>query len=461
MIVSGMPLHAIVQRDKKDVFSDTVRSYNGAEFPRLYNQTIMEQPTFITNLWTSIKKEIRTSFTNMQPVWPFFAILTVAMMTMYGFTLYYNPVMRQPLNLALFTILMVVHTGLHWLSPMVGRDQTRSAMYMFLQVGLVLTMILFTHNQSLVYGLFMGLIGETLGVVRPLRRSLVVILFLILIACGAQWLILGWKDIPLFLFTIVPLTLFVLIYVSLFTRQLEERQRAETLLKELETAHLQLTEYATRIEELTLTNERQRMARELHDTLSQGLAGVILQLEAAGQHLQEGRTEKASAIVKQAISRARSTLADARQVIDDLRTVYPASANLQDFIHAEADHFTSLTGLPCEVIIDINTAISDQLALQIEKIVSEGLTNIVRHAHARRSWLKLASTSDQLQLEIGDDGQGFAVEAYQFESGHYGLVGIRERVRLAGGSLAVDSYPGKGTLLRITFPIPNAEGKKP
>jgi len=148
-------------------------------------------------------------------------------------------------------------------------------------------------------------------------------------------------------------------------------------------------------------------------------------------------------------------------VIDDLRNAIPASANLRDFIQTEADRFTSLTGLPCDVSIDGNAAISDQLALQIEKIISEGLTNIVRHAHANHSWIHLASNADKILLEIGDDGLGFDVEAYQFESGHYGLVGIRERVRLAGGVLKVESHPGEGTLLTITFSNASSGEKKP
>jgi signal transduction histidine kinase len=108
------------------------------------------------------------------------------------------------------------------------------------------------------------------------------------------------------------------------------------------------------------------------------------------------------------------------------------------------------------VNLDVQTALSDQLALQVEKIISEGLTNIVRHSHARRSWIRLTSMGSTLSLEIGDDGQGFAV-AEHFESGHYGLVGIRERVRLAGGSLQIDSRPGQGTVLRIAIPLSTSE----
>jgi NarL family two-component system sensor histidine kinase YdfH len=111
--------------------------------------------------------------------------------------------------------------------------------------------------------------------------------------------------------------------------------------------------------------------------------------------------------------------------------------------------------------MDVSATVSDQLALQIEKIISEGLTNIVRHAQAKHSWIHLASNADKIRLEIGDDGLGFDVDAYQIESGHYGLVGIRERVRLAGGVLKVESHPDGGTLLTITFPSASRGEKKP
>jgi NarL family two-component system sensor histidine kinase YdfH len=436
--------------------SDSVRSYNGAKNEGAYNLTIMEHPQSSIPLWTRLKAELRYCFGNMNAVWPFFFLLTGAILVMYVLTLVDYPAVRQPGMLLLFTLMMLVHVALHWTSPVIAHHSGISIAYLLVQVGLAVGMIVLTHSQVLVIGLFMGLIGEALGVVRPLRRSLVAIFFLITAAFLQQGLIFGWSGIWIFGVTALPLTFFVIVYVYLFTRQLEERERAEALLKELETAHRQLTEYATRIEELTLTNERQRMARELHDTLSQGLAGIILQLEAAEQHLGVGHTEKAASIVTQAKTRARSTLAEARQVIDDLRSVYPTSANLQDFIRAEAEHFTSLTGLPCDVTLEVQSALSDQLALQVEKIISEGLTNIVRHAHARRSWITLASTGNTLTLEIGDDGQGFAA-AEPFASGHYGLVGIRERVRLAGGTLTIDSHAGQGTVLRIAIPMSDSE----
>jgi NarL family two-component system sensor histidine kinase YdfH len=94
------------------------------------------------------------------------------------------------------------------------------------------------------------------------------------------------------------------------------------------------------------------MARELHDTLAQGLAGLILQLEAATSHLADHNTARTAAILEQAMMRARQTLAEARQAIDDLRSERPASGDLAAAMHHEARRFTDATGIPCTLEVD-------------------------------------------------------------------------------------------------------------
>ena len=407
----------------------------------------------------SLWQEIRRNFSSLQPVWPFFGLLTLAMTVMYVLTLKNVPAVRQPWMLIGFTLLMLVHTGLHWLSPVAAATSLRSAIYLVVQIALVLALITLTHYEMLIYGLFIGLIGETLGLIRPLKRSFAVILGLTVAMFVARGLYFSWVGIFPFMITILPLIFFVVIYVYLFTRQLEEKKRAEDLLEDLEIAHQQLSEYAVRIEALTLTNERQRMARELHDTLAQGLAGIILQLEAASEHQEQGHNEKAAAIVKQTIMRARSTLAEARQVIDDLREEPSTNISLAEFIHDEAERFTSLTGLPCEVKLGQDLPVPEEVKLQLEKIISEGLTNIARHAQAGRCWVHLEMEGEQLQLEIGDDGKGFLPEATAANGGHYGLVGMRERVHLLNGKLNIESAPNSGTRLLISLPVSTQEGK--
>jgi len=153
----------------------------------------------------------------------------------------------------------------------------------------------------------MGLIGETIGLLREKSRWLVAAVAGLLGLSFLNYLLLeGRGEWYWWLLATLPMTFFVAVYVILYSRQAEARQQAQLLLKDLETANRQLTEYAARVEDLTIANERQRMARELHDTLSQGLAGLILQLEAADAHLVGNRPERVRAILQQSMEKARA-----------------------------------------------------------------------------------------------------------------------------------------------------------
>jgi NarL family two-component system sensor histidine kinase YdfH len=266
-------------------------------------------------------------------------------------------------------------------------------------------------------------------------------------------LLIGQAGWYFWLLAMLPMTFFVAVYVTLYSRQAEARAQAQRLLADLEIANRQLSEYAARVEDLTITAERQRMARELHDTLSQGLAGLILQLEAADAHLEGARPERARLILEKSMEKARETLAEARLAIDDLRHATPRS--LEAAVRQEAGHFTDSTGIPCTPEIDLPADIPDPVSEAAIRLSMEGLTNIARHAHATRVTLRIAGVEEKdkaaLELEICDNGAGFDPE--KVEPGHYGLLGMRERVRLAGGSLELRSAPGQGTCLLARFPL--------
>src|SRR3990172_7937682 len=149
---------------------------------------------------------------------------------------------------------------------------------------------------------------------------------------------LGWDMLPALIAYIAPMAFFILVYALMFQRQAKARQQTQSLLADLEIAHRQLAEYAVQVESLTLNAERERMARELHDTLAQGLAGLILQLEAANSHLTSNRFDRAQMILQQAMARARATLADSRRAIDDLRT--GAGRDAAEAIRVEVSRFT-------------------------------------------------------------------------------------------------------------------------
>ena len=220
----------------------------------------------------------------------------------------------QPIQTAGYTALMAVHAGLY----RHGRRRASSSrrwsfpFYAGLQGGIVvLISAVMQPNISLPVGLSLGLMAEAIVTFPPRHAAPAVggyalVCFLgMILADGGHVL----QATALFFLGVVPLNLCLLGYVVLYQRQVSAREGTQTLLRQLETAHTELTTYAARVEDLTLLAERRRMARELHDTLAQGLAGLILQFEAVRLHLASGRIERASEIIDQAQARARIRLA--------------------------------------------------------------------------------------------------------------------------------------------------------
>jgi len=324
------------------------------------------------------------------------------------------------------------------------------------QILLVNLLVLISREPGLVIGLYTTLAGETIGILEDWRRSLAGIvgyLALMGITYGLLW---GWGTTPDWLGTALIAMLFVLVYVLLFIRQLNARAQTQLLLAELQEAHAQLAEYAGQVETLTLEAERQRMARELHDTLAQGLAGLVLQLEALEASLERDNTGQALQIAAQAKERARSTLADARRAIDDLRA---ADTETAEAVSREVERFEQATGILCTLDMPQELNVSERDGEHLLRCVAEGLANVTRHARATRVWVTIGEENDQLQIQIRDNGQGFDA-AGAIPTGHYGLLGLRERARLANGQLTIESEPGKGTTLCMTLPAHSENGEQ-
>lgn len=383
---------------------------------------------------------------------PFFFFLTFVLVGLYIWSIINVETLHQPPIFIFFTALMLIHLGLHWsLVLILSRPAWWDSSYLVLQGILAFIIIYLGGNIGVLFGLYMALIGESIGVFRKDRLRLAISLaYYILLSLASYYLTMGPGNVFGWALFVLPMSLFVIIYVVLYSRQGEARERAQALAAELETANRHLSEYAARVEDLTIANERQRMARELHDTLSQGLAGLILQLEAVDARLTHDQPERAQEIVRDAMERARATLADARRAIGDLRE--PTDfISLDDAIRREADRFTQATSILCEIQFQPEAAIPDSLYEPILRIVIEALTNIERHAQATKAELNLSTNRDELCVEVWDNGVGF--DTSKTDAGHYGLLGMRERARLAGGRLEVQSEAEKGTRLTLHLPI--------
>jgi len=388
----------------------------------------------------------------MREVRPFYWFLIFGMVIQYGFTIYYFGSWSEPTRWFTFTALMVVHGILHWISPHLTYKTMLTPFYVLVQSAMAFTIVLISDSVGLSYGLFAPLLGEIIGMFRRSTLSIIYGAFFLVASFLSYLLVSDFTQAWEWIVTAVPIAIFVWLYVFTYTNQVQAREQAQELLAELEEAHSQLSKYAAQVENLTLTTERQRMARELHDTLAQGLAGLILQLEAADSHISADHTQKAQTIIQQAMGRARTTLADARRAIADLRKAQSPTELVED-ITQQADRFTHDTGIPCTLDLCTPEILSPEVAENALRAVSEGLINIARHADATQAFVDMTCDDHQLQIQIRDNGIGFDSQDCVGRAGHYGLLGMRERARILGGSLVLESASSRGTSLTLALPL--------
>ncbi len=205
--------------------------------------------------------------------------------------------------------------------------------------------------------------------------------------------------------------------------------------------------------QLGAIEERNRLAREIHDTLAQGLTAVSLKLETADALLEaEAPPERVRQVIQQALNLTRSNLEEARRSVLDLRAAPLEGRTLAEALTALTEEWTRQQGLPATFSAAGGLRpLPVRLEVGLYRIAQEALTNIARHAHAGRVNLELVATPAHIRLSIEDDGRGF--EADDISPGRYGLVGLNERARLLGGILRLESCPGTGTRLEVTIPL--------
>jgi len=210
--------------------------------------------------------------------------------------------------------------------------------------------------------------------------------------------------------------------------------------------------------------ERNRLARELHDTIAQGLTAVTMQLEAA-QRSFERDPARARARLGRAHELAREALEDVRRSVWTLAAPLVDGQALSQALDELTQRFAERTGLAVTYLHSGPApALGHAAATQVLRIVQEALQNVEKHAHATQVSVESALVADALQVQVRDDGVGFEPGAPP-QSSHgangddggasdgFGLLSLRERARLSGGLLHVESAPGAGTRIAVTIPI--------
>ncbi|MBP2678097.1 MAG: sensor protein [Deltaproteobacteria bacterium] len=234
----------------------------------------------------------------------------------------------------------------------------------------------------------------------------------------------------------------------LLKKMLDEGKRAEEMLMK---SRERLRNLSGRLQSL-IEEERTRISREIHDELGQALTALKIDLSLTRRSLVSGGLAALSAKVRENERSVDRIIRTMRRIATDLRPGILDELGVAAAIEWMAKDFQNRTGIGCKVAIQGVDKISDTArATAIFRIVQEALTNVIRHAEASRVNVSLKKKDHTLIVEVRDNGIGI-IEGRITGPKSFGLIGIRERVRLLGGEAVIRGKPGEGTLVRVTLP---------
>jgi signal transduction histidine kinase len=197
--------------------------------------------------------------------------------------------------------------------------------------------------------------------------------------------------------------------------------------------------------------ERNRLSREMHDTLGHHLTSTAVQLEAAQRLLPE-QSERAATILGEVRLEVRQALTELRQTVSRLREPVEAELDLPQALRRMIERFQAANGLQVQLELPGETCtMTAAQRLALFRAAQEGLTNIQRHAQATSACLRLVCSSDEIRLELLDNGLGLPVEGVTSLSG-FGLRGLAERAAALGGEAHLENAPGGGAVLSLRLP---------
>lgn len=273
-----------------------------------------------------------------------------------------------------------------------------------------------------------------------------------MISLGSMWVLAAPESVQAMVFlgiggVIINRIVIFIIVGFMITRLVKtQREQREALLE----SNVKLTHYAMTLEQLATSRERNRLARELHDTLAHTLSALAVQLGAVDA-LWDDTPDEAHALLDQALAATRDGLTETRRALHDLRASPLEDLGIALALRALAESVASRNGLVAEIHVPEQLETFPPAVEQcIYRVAQEALENVSRHAAAKRAVLHLAADANRVTLTVSDDGQGFDPEAVDLEQ-RLGLRGMRERAEMVGGTLAVESSVGKGTTVSLTI----------
>src|SRR3954451_15899150 len=237
------------------------------------------------------------------------------------------------------------------------------------------------------------------------------------------------------------------------SEQNEERRQALAQLQAATAENAGLhAQLMTQAREAGVLDERARMAREIHDTIAQGLIGIVTQLEAADQA--RDRLADRDRHLANAQRLARESLTEARRSVEASLPGALDAQTLPDALAQVAREWSELHGIPVDVTITGDViALHPEIEVALLRTAQEALSNVARHARASHVVLTLSFMGDTVTLDVHDDGEGFSVPQADVAAGSgFGLIGMRQRVARVAGTVAIESEPNAGTAVSARVP---------
>jgi signal transduction histidine kinase len=285
------------------------------------------------------------------------------------------------------------------------------------------------------------------------------------VALVAIWVLLACVDVVL-----------IGVFTMLGVKVGEQNEARKGMIAELAEANHRLEEMIaentglqaqllTQAREAGAGDERQRMAREIHDTIAQGLTGIVTQLEAAQQTSNDPERERR---IDNAKRLARHSLAEARRSVQALRPQALEDSRLPEALADEVARWSVTSGVTGDVETTGEArALHPEVEVTLLRVAQEALANVAKHAGASRAGVTLSYMEDVVSLDVRDDGAGFAVTERNGHlagetpaAGGFGLIAMRQRVSRLAGQLEIESEPGAGTAVSASLPaIPLGESE--
>ncbi len=253
----------------------------------------------------------------------------------------------------------------------------------------------------------------------------------------------------------------VALYIHTVRRVDCERNRGQTLFAELQGAYRELERYAEQAREYAAAEERNRLARELHDSVTQKLFSMTLTAEAA-RLLHEREPERVAVLLERIQELARESLAEMRALLQKLALAAGTADGLVPALRRQAEERRRRDGLEIELVVEGEPDPPGRVREALFRVAQEALNNVVKHSGAGSARVVLRREGEAVTLLVEDAGRGFRPSDEEGrEAGgtaRLGLDGMRERVRSLGGSIEIESQPGRGTRVRVVVPGGGSDG---